>query len=183
MPFTANTDLLDGQPLFLGDEAFVNSIKETRTYYNAETATVLPFGFGVTLGTVADGDHTFLPAEMPDSGSDTFIGIVRYSNTWEKRSGTPGTDPMVSLNSDGQFGVPVDEAFGVVRKGVVGVLVANTVTPASSVYLVHTANSASKPGMFRSDADTSNAMDVSAYCKFLESGTAGDIVRLAVDLP
>lgn len=181
MPFGVSNDLLAEQPLFPGQIAYANSLDEVRTFYNAEASTVIPFGAGVVYGTVADGERTFLPAEMPDNGSDVFAGVAIKTETIEKRAGTAGTDALVSLDADGYHGYPVDMQMGVMTKGVIGVRVANVVTPTSTVYLVHTANGASKPGMFRSDADTSNALQVS-NCKFLEAGTAGSIVRLAVNL-
>ena len=87
-----------------------------------------------------------------------------------------------SVDVNGDFGIPVGYRAGIVHEGVVGVKVAETVSPIDDVFWVHTTNGASIKGMFRTDADTGRAVQAS-NARFLKSGAAGSVVPLAIDLP
>ena len=175
MPFTSNPDLLDGAAVYAGQIADSNDYS-TRTYYNAETAAVIPFGYGVVLGTAANADKTFAPGILPAAASTNFLGVAVKTEGIEYKTGTAGTDPLVSVTASGVIGYPVDHSMRVLYSGVIGVVVNGTVAAGDAVYVVDTT---ADFGMFRND-DTNATLVTGA--KFLEAGDDGDVVRAAFNL-
>lgn len=171
MPIFNYGDLTD-RKLFEGQYADLMDDPEARTGINADTQIII-FGRGVVQGS---GDKDVL---LPSSASDTFLGIALYTETFEKRA--DGTNQY--LNSidptTGKMGYPLKHEVAYVVDGAVGVLIDGPVTPKSPVYCRFAGGA---KGVFRADADTSNAFLVNR-ARFLKSGVAGDVVPLSIELP
>lgn len=167
MPITGNADLLDGDILYEGEIAYIQDAT-IRSGTNAEASTIIPFGRAVVKGT-ADDDLL-----LPVDANSVLMGIAVRTTSIEGRDG-------YSIDTNGDMGYPVDYRMGYLTSGVIAVKLGGAVTPASDVYWVHTTNGASVKGTFRADADTANAVQVTA-ARFLDSGAAGDVVRLALNL-
>lgn len=168
MPITNYNDILDGEDLYEGQIALaVPPI--VYTGFNSETAALIIFGRAVVQGV---GDKDLL---LPADANSVFRGIAVKTDIFEKRSG-------FSLDSNGDMGYPIKYPVSYLTRGVIGVKVAQNVTPTSPVFWVHTTNSTSVKGMFRIDADTNRAVQLST-ARFLKTGAAGSVVPLAINLP
>lgn len=75
------------------------------------------------------------------------------------------------------------EAVNVVIKGRMWVKVEEAVTPASNVYVRHTASGANVPGGFRASADTDKAFQVTSGARYLTSASAGGLAVLELNMP
>lgn len=155
MPVTTHLDLLDGQ-LYTPGEIITTMSRPPRTGYNAESSTVIPFGFGVCRGS-SDGDLI-----LPVNGSSTFAGVAVLMQI-EKRTG-------YSLDGASRFGCPVDHEMPYLEEGEIAVWIDGNVTEFGAVYLSHTASS-SIVGMFRGDSNSSNALQVTG-ARWLKTVTA-----------
>jgi hypothetical protein len=167
MPQTNYLNLADG-PRFYPGKLINAAESEIYTGYNTDTV-ILPFGSALVKGT---GDQDLL---LPVNGSSVLMGIAYATDTFEMRAG-------YSLNADNKMGYPISSLVSYIRKGVVAVLIDGAVTAGQTGWWRHTAAGAERKGTWRGDADTSDAVQV-LQSRFLESGVAGDIVPLSINLP
>lgn len=155
-------DLIAGQ--IYSDEA--NTV--IRSGFNSETAEILPAGFAYcrAASSVASGSKLGLPLILPVDANSRFVGIGFVPRGLEKRSG-------YSLNTDDRFGYPVDYEVSYVVKGIIAVEVDDTVNYGDPVFWRHTATGDERVGMFRIDADTSDAVQIGGVdtCKFMSDAT------------
>jgi hypothetical protein len=174
MPITSYSDLLPGGVGYPGQLADIRP-HVGWTGINAESAAIIPFGRGVTYASVASGEGFERVGLVNLSGSgNTFVGVAIKTDL-EKISGTPGTDPDVSV-SGGVVGYPVDYTMTYITEGTVYVEVNGTVTPTSAVYCVYSGSG--DIGKFR--ADNTNALAVTT-ARFLGYGEDGDTVALSLN--
>jgi hypothetical protein len=174
MPVTSNADLLTRGPGYPGQ---LSNILPHKAYtgYNAETASIIPFGRGVTYASAASGETYDRVGLINLAGSgNTFVGVSLKTDL-EKITGTPGTDPHVSVVG-GVVGYPVDYTVSYVTEGAIYVEVNGTVTPSSSVFCVYSGSG--DIGKFR--ADNTNALAVS-NARFTGYGEDGDYVELILN--
>lgn len=138
-----------------------------------KTAGPIKFGRGLELfSTIAFG------IALPSATSFVFEGISIARAKGRPKDNT--VSPPVTSEAQYRTAEPVPT----LRKGRIWVRTEDAITPASDVYLRHTANGALlQPGQFRSDADTANADDVSAFCSWLQAAGAGVLVPLDINLP
>ncbi len=121
--------------------------------------------FGIGLQVEASGLVT-----LPSGAADVFYGIAL-----QKQKALP--------NSTGQAQYEIGQAISVLRKSRVWVTAEEAVNPTLPVFLRHTANAGDVPGDFRTDLDTANAFDVSAYCKWVSVTTGAGLAILDVNFP
>jgi hypothetical protein len=142
MPITNTLDLLDGQLYYAGQDVVLSSLLNSfvSTRINKQGA-VIPFGYGVARGT-KDGEVI-----LPVDANSVFMGVAKYLNI-EKRTG-------YSLDSNGNFGAPINHEMAVVEEGVIAVFVDGNVTEGGAVWWNHTA-STSVVGVFRGAQNSSN---------------------------
>jgi hypothetical protein len=167
MPITSYTDLLDGASLYEGQIANLESAI-VRTGINADTTNnIIVFGRAVVKGT---GDKDLL---LPVDANSVFQGIAVATDVFEKR-------PSYSLNSDNDFGYPLQYVMSYLIRGVIGVKVESNVNPTSPVFWIHTPSSGRK-GQFRADANTAKAVQIT-NARFLKTGLVGNVVPLSINL-
>lgn len=146
MPITSYADI-GSTPYEAGQVVYLET-PVIRTFFNEETSTIIPFGFAVVQGAGANG------ALLPVDGNSVFRGVAVAVDSFEKRA-------SYSLNSDSRFGYPIDKEMSVLVRGVIAVLVDQAVAAGStSVFWRHTASGDERKGVFRADADTSDAVAV-----------------------
>ena len=167
MPQTNYADMSDGALYYEGQLIYAEP-GYIFTGFNADTV-VLTFGRAVVKGT---GDKDLL---LPVDANSLLMGIAYHTDIFEKREG-------FSLDADGDMGYPLDYTVSYVKRGTVAVKIDGNVTAGQSAFWRHTAAGAERKGVFRADADTADAVQI-PQSKFLESGVAGDIVPLSINLP
>lgn len=128
------------------------------------TGNPIDFGLGLAHGS-ADRK-----TQLPSTTGFLFIGISLKDQKEQ--------DLTTGLNRYEE-----GEAVGVLRQARVWVIAEEAVTPEDDVYLRHTANGSLLSGGFRTDADTAKADDVSTWCKWMTSASAGELAILNVNLP
>lgn len=173
MPITSYADISD-TPLVLGQIVHADD-NIIRTAYNADSI-IIPYGFAIVK---LSGNPDPMPAGVPVDGNSVFLGVPILRDVNEKRD-------SYSVDSDDYFGVPVDYEFSYLVRGVVAVPVDGAVTAGStSVFWRHTASSPERKGVFRADADTSDAVAVTG-ARWLSTvtGTAASpaIAKLSLNL-
>lgn len=166
MPITNYSDMLDGERLYEGQIANLEDAV-VRTGINADT-TQLIFGRALCKGT---GDKDLI---LPVDANSSLMGIAVASDTFEKRAN-------FSLNSDNDMGFPLLWTVAYLVRGVIGVKLAQNVTPASPVWFIHTPNTGQRKGQFRADIDTNRAIQI-PNARYLRSGVAGSVVPLSINL-
>lgn len=138
------------------------------SYINEEASANLPFGVAVQRGTA---DFGFLALV---NGSSVPIGILAHTHQ---------VDPGQIATSPADAGVPPRYAGGVLKRGRMYVRVEEAVTPASPVFVRHTAGAGgTQKGAFRASADTSTALAWTA-ARYLTSAGVGGIAVVEVNLP
>lgn len=135
---------------------------------NAEATASMPFGLLVKKGT---NDRDALIA----TSTGTPLGIVLHSQGYAKAYG----DFAGEVDT---VGVVAGVQLNVLRKGVCYVLLSeNSITPASAVRCYVVADTGHALGTFGKTADGGKTT-LLANARFLDSGGAGDRVRLYVDM-
>jgi hypothetical protein len=168
MPITNYSDLLDGDKLYEGQIASIETAV-IRTGVNADsTNTILVFGRALVKGT---GDRDLI---LPVDANSVLTGIAIATDTFEKRTG-------YSLNADNDMGYPLYQPVSYLVRGVIGVKVVQNVTPSSAVYWIHNPQTGQRKGQFRADADTNRAVQIT-NARFLRSGIAGSVVPVSINL-
>jgi len=150
MPITDYTDV-SNTPLILGQMGNVEP-KELRTALN-DSAVVIPFGFGIVYK--ASGNP--VRVELPVDANSVFLGVAQYVPQFESRA-------SYSLNADSRYGVPLDETFAYVVKGIVAVLVETAVTEGSTAVHLRTTSGVTgdeRSGIFRASQDSTDTLSVS----------------------
>lgn len=134
------------------------------TGVSEETSADILFGLFVTQGTNQDG------VKLPAASTDEALGMSVHSHA-----------AHLSFNG-ASSGVIPKSPVDVMRKGRLIVSPEDAVTPASKVYMRHTAHSAfTQKGSVRGSADT-GAVQVLG-CRFMGSCGAAGLVELEVELP
>jgi hypothetical protein len=178
MPITSYQNVLDGPLLYEGQIKYTEDTI-VRTGYNSETDAIIPFGRAVAKGAATTGSTSAkLDLINQADANSVIVGISVLTHTLMKITGTPGTDEGVSVVG-GVMGWPVAYPVSYLVRGVIGVRVAEAVTPTSDVFAVHTASSGIVVGSFRTD--NTNAVQI-AGAKFLGYGAQDDIVPLSINL-
>lgn len=107
---------------------------------------------------------------LPSAAGDQFQGISLM-----KHKAPP--------NATGVSQYEIGQAIPVLRKGRVYVTAEEAVNPTLPVFLRHTVNGGDVPGDFRTDLDTANAFDISAFAKWISVTTAAGLAILEVNFP
>lgn len=166
MPITNYSDMLDGERLYQGQIANLEDAV-VRTGINADS-TQLIFGRALCKGT---GDKDLI---LPVDATSVLMGIAVATEVFEKRLG-------LSINSDNDMGYPLLWSVSYLIRGVIGVKLAQNVTPASPVWFIHAPQTGQRKGQFRADVDTNRAIQI-PNARFLRSGIAGSVVPLSINL-
>lgn len=133
------------------------------TGVSEETSADILFGLFVVQGATQDG------VKLPAASTDEVMGISTHSHAAQLSFSGPSSGVIPKA--------PVD----VTRKGRVMVSPEDAVTPASKVYMRHTANGGlTQKGAVRGSANT-GAVQVLG-CRFMGSCAAAGLVELEVDL-
>lgn len=145
-----------------------NGETDVLSYVNEEATANLPFGVAVTKGTA---DNGFLAMV---NGSSVPIGVLSHTHS---------VDPGQVAASPAGSGVPPKYLGNVLKRGRIMVQVEEAVTPASPVFVRHTAGAGgTQKGAFRASADTASAVAWTA-ARFLTSAAAQGVAVLEVNLP
>ena len=165
MPILDYSDVSE-RPLIAGQLATTERHK-ARTKFNRSNG-ILPFGLAVVQG---DGD---MDAIAPTASDTDFVGITLESRALERRVG-------FSETTTGLMGYPEDYEMGVVNECAgIGVHLETNVAPGDDVYFRHSATGVQVAGAFRNDTDGGSATLIPG-ARFIRSGLAGGIGRLAID--
>lgn len=167
MPVTSYADMSAGDIYYEGQLVFAEP-GFTFTGINADTV-VLTFGRALVKGV---GDRDLL---LPVNGSSILMGIAYHTDIFEKR-------PGYSLDADNLMGYPIDHTVSYVKRGTVAVRIDGPVTAGQPGWWRHVAAGAERRGVWRADADTSDAVQV-PQSRFMRSGVAGQVVPLSINLP
>ena len=135
------------------------------------TGNPIPFGRGLAQGLTDSG------AVLPSATGFAFQGI-----SIARAKGRP-RDNTVSPPVTGDAEYKEDDAVAVLRKGRIWVVPEDAVTPASDVYVRHTAGIAGETvGRFRTDADSAKADQVS-NARWITSASADALAVLEINTP
>jgi len=122
------------------------------------------FGIGLAL-TAVEGK-----VAIPAAASFKFAGVSVQTN-----KATPRATGIALYEAD--------EEFSMLRKGRIWVYAEEAVDPTKAVFLRHTINSTLLPGDFRTDIDTANAEDISAFARWVSTTTAAGLAMLEINAP
>ncbi len=170
------TSYAEQAPAFAGMIADLSRGALIDTFIQGEASAEVPFGSFVVLstGTTLPGTASapnvptgILPAASGDNYGHG--GVVVHSHWYDKR---------LQLGEDG---VLPGNLISVMRRGRIWVNVEEAVTPADSVFVRYTASGANVPGNFRTDADTSKALQLYG-CRFASITTGAGLAILEIDL-
>ncbi|HEY9737481.1 MAG TPA: hypothetical protein V6D06_14405 [Trichocoleus sp.] len=179
MVILSNADLLDGDTVHEGQIKYTEDVI-VRTGYNAEAAALIPFGRAVTKGNVSSGRTSDrLDLVNLTGAGNAIVGIAVATDIIERRSGAPGVVEGASLMEDGTMAYPIDYTVSYLVRGVIGVRLAGPVTPASPVYVVHTASEGILVGTFQAGAV--NAIQIPG-ARFLGFGAQDEVVPVSINL-
>lgn len=138
------------------------------SYVNEEASANLPFGVAVAKGTA---DNGFLAMV---NGSSVIVGILAHTHQ---------VDPSRVASSPTGAGVPPKYLGNVLKRGRIIVQVEEAVTPASAVFVRHTAGAGgTQKGAFRASADTATAVAWTA-ARYLTSAGIGGFATVEINLP
>lgn len=138
------------------------------SFINAEVSAAMPFGIAVAKGA---GDQD---AILMVNGSSVIIGMLSHTHQFD-----PGQVPTSPTTA----GIPIDYTCSVMTRGRIFVQVEEAVTPASAVFVRHTAGAGgTQKGAIRASADTATAVAWTA-ARFLTSAGANGFAVLEINLP
>ncbi len=147
-------------------------IKDCLSRVSEEASAEIPFGRMLKAGST---DPQVL---LPTATSDLFAGVSVFNHAYAKPNelGDTGLKPMV--------------AFNILNKGRLWVRTEDAVTQASEVHVRcvtggsngYGAAGAESAGAFRGTADSTDCVDVSAFCRWMKSAGAGELAELEVDM-
>ncbi len=176
--------------------AYINSNETELTAEMSGATMVLESNTAGTSYTVAGTTNATVAEVFPNTDTIPYGRFVSRDVDYPERCHLPAAAVQITNvgknagitvrnheheNGDGE-GYQVDDQVECVSQGVVFVKVEEAVDISDDVYVRHTASSTEELGVFRTDADGSDAAQLS-NARFLESGSAGDIIRLQINLP
>lgn len=132
--------------------------------FSEEASAEIPFGVMLGAGTADDG------AKLLAATSDNLIGISVFHHGYAAgvEVGTTGPKPDVSI--------------AVLNVGRAYVLVEEAVTPSSAVRVRAVAAGAELKGAFRTTADGTDTIDISAFARYMTSADAAGIAMVEIDM-
>jgi hypothetical protein len=138
------------------------------SYISEEASANLPFGVAVAKGAADWGALAMV------NGSSVIVGITVHTHQ---------VDPSQVASSPAGAGIPPKYAINTLKRGRIFVQVEEAVTPASPVFVRHTAGAGgTQKGAFRASADTATAVAWTA-ARFLTSAALGAYAVVEVNLP
>lgn len=140
----------------------------TSSFLNDSTE-IITYGKAVVYDPVGD------KLIIPNATGLTFRGITYKQDIYASSRDATGNQI---------FGVPVGEEVDFARQGEIGVFIETDVTSKDDpIFFRHTASGLNLiVGRFRTDADGGNADQVpAAQARWVETGTAGSIIKLAIN--
>lgn len=164
MPIT-NYGKISDTPFYEGKVATLEP-SVIRSGTNEETVPLV-YGRAVCKGTADDG------LIYPADADSQFYGIAK-STELDRRAD-------FTLNADGDMGYPPKHVVSYLIRGVIAVKVTVAVTAGDPVFWIHDPGVGEKIGQFRNDANTAAAVQIPG-AKFLESGDAGAVVKVSINL-
>lgn len=162
-------------PLLQGMVAHARPGEDLTSYADVD----IEFGLGLVYDDEENNGR--LKVKVPDASGGLFVGVSVFDHTRPVTGEVPDQATLITTqNAKYKAGDPIRRR----TKGPIQVWVEQAVTPASPVFLRHTANGpGSVPGQFRADADTANADDVSNFCRFAATTNGPSLVTLELNLP
>jgi hypothetical protein len=153
----APTDAFEGTKVDL----YPSSVSSFR---NAEASAELPFGLMVRYGS------TNQDALQLTATSNDFAGILVHSHAYAKPQelGDEGLKPNVAID--------------VLTHGRVWVRVEDDVLMGDPVRVRCVAAGAEKAGAFRTDADGTDCVDISAFARWVSPASAGGLAQLEINM-
>lgn len=144
--------------------------KPPRDVVTGVAAAAIPFGLFLVRDTGGD-DKVKVPTAAGDfAARGSLMGVALATQAIE-------SDPSVVPAE-----YPIGHPINVGKKARVFVRPEDAVTPTSGVFVRHTAGAGESLGAFRTDADGTDAADISAYARWMSSADAGELAVLEVDL-
>lgn len=140
------------------------SLATTVAHANGEP---MPAGIAVTRGTADNECRNMVDA------SSVVIGVTMFDHSYSQ---------PLTIGATGEALFPPDSVIGILRDGEIWVRVEEAVTPASDVYVRHTASGANTQiGAFRATTDSSTAVALTS-ARFKSSASAGGLARLSLKI-
>ncbi len=154
------------------DLAFAGKIVDLKnhdieSHVSEESSAEMPFGVMLKSGTLAD--QALLVAAQADKS--LWAGVLVHSAHYNKDNqlGTTGVKPNQPLN--------------VMRRGTIWVTTEDAVTALSDPVRVRAvATGAEEAGAFRTAADGTDTVDISAFARWRSLAGAGELIKLEFDL-
>lgn len=156
---------IDFSPAFAGMLADLNDFESLTALLEGNAA--IPFGVGLAKGA---GDQGY---RLPAAATDLIVAVGIHTHARD----TIGFSAILPANA----GVRPGQVFTVLHRGFIYVQAEEQVTSQSPVFCRFAVGAGgSQAGAFRASADNNTAAPVKG-ARFLSSGVAGSIVRLAFD--
>jgi hypothetical protein len=156
-----------GFPGMIADSSF---LKNVRSYVSTESSAEIPFGVMVVEGT-DPATHAVLPHTSASASEQKLLGVVAHSHAYAKPQelGDSGLKPAATL--------------GVLTHGVILVRIEEDVDPGDHVRVRVVAGGSEQAGEFRATADSTDCIDISAFARWVSSGTAAEgFAELEIDM-
>lgn len=151
----------------LGDSSHM---KNVRSYVSTESSAEIPFGVMCVRDATNKDTGALLPHTSAAASSDIMVGVVVHSHAYDKplELGDTGIKPKCTLNilTHGRIWVPVEE----------------TVAPGDAVRVRVVAAGAEQKGAFRTTADSTDTVNITAFARWVTGGAAGSVAELEVDM-
>lgn len=163
---------------YITDTPFIEGQIAT-AFPNAKSSFVNESGGIVDYGRAVIYNSTSGKLEIPSATGATFRGITYKADIYASIRDGAGNQ---------LFGVPDKEEVDYLRKGEIAVYTETAITDLDApVYFRHTVNGAGKDviGRFRNDDDgASGTVDQipATQARWLETGSAGSVVKIAIDV-
>ncbi len=141
-----------------------SSEPDIRSYTSEEASLEIPFGTMVRQGTDDKGALTL------EDQDNSLIGVVVHSHAHSKPTEL------------GDTGLKPKAIFAVLRRGRLWVQPEESVAPGDEVHVRCIAGMGETPGTFRGSFDSTDTLDVSAFCRWLTTGDENTPAQLEVDM-
>lgn len=139
------------------------------------SAAVIPFGRFLSYD-AAEG-KVKLPAAAGDLDAVDLEGIAVATQAIENQ-----VDNTLGVADANVPAYPATMAINVLKRGRIWVWSEQAVTPLLAVFVRHTASGDNKPGNFRVDIDTANAIDISSKARWVSVTTGAGMALLDLRL-
>ena len=136
-----------------------------RSKVSEEASAEIPFGVMVGAGSADDGCLALAAV------TDKLAGVVVHSHAYNKD------------NELGSTGLKPDVTVSVLRKGTIWDDVEEAVAVGGTVLVRAVATGGEQAGEFRTTADASDLIDISANASWLTSTSGAGLALLSIDLP